>query len=148
MNRRDFLKKAIKIFFSSLAIVVFSVFFVYIYPSKIRQRKTHYIYLMDEDDLPKRGVRKIDFEYKLEERVITNRVFLAAINDGLTVFSSVCTHLGCLVNWDNNKNEFLCPCHGGKYNINGDVIAGPPPKPLTRLPLEIREGKVYVGIKV
>lgn len=147
MNRRDFLKKAIKIFFSSLAIVVFYVF-VYIYPSKIKQRKIHYIYLMDEDDLPKRGVRKIEFKYKLEDRVVAHRVFLVANNSSLTAFSSVCTHLGCLVNWDNNKKEFLCPCHGGKYNMNGDVIAGPPPKPLTRLPLEIKDGKAYVGIKV
>lgn len=147
MKRRDFLKRAIKVFFSILAIAIFSAL-VYIYPSKIKNRKLQYIYLMDEDDLPRKGVRKIEFEYKLQDRTITNRVFIVAGNDILTAFSPVCTHLGCLVNWDNNKKEFLCPCHGGKYSMNGDVIAGPPPKPLTRLPLEIKNGKVYVGIKI
>lgn len=147
MNRRDFLKRAIKVFFSILAAVALSAL-VYIYPSKIKKRELHYVYLMDEDDLPKKGVRKVEFEYKSEDKTVANRIFLAANNGSLTAFSPVCTHLGCLVNWDNNKKEFLCSCHGGKYNIDGDVIAGPPPKPLTRLPLEIKDGKVYVGIKV
>ena len=67
---------------------------------------------------------------------------------GMTVFSPVCTHLGCYVNWDNNRKEFICPCHGGRYNIDGQVIAGPPPKPLDRLPFKIEAGKVYLGVTV
>lgn len=147
MKRRDFLKGVIKAFFLILAVFVISIF-IYIYPSNIKKRKLNYIYIMDEDDLPKRGVRKIEFHYERDDRIINSRIFITADNDKLIAFSPVCTHLGCLVNWDNNKKEFLCPCHGGKYNISGDVIAGPPPKPLTRLPLEIKDGKVYVGIKV
>ncbi|BCB95394.1 cytochrome b6-F complex iron-sulfur subunit [Dissulfurispira thermophila] len=147
MKRRDFLKKVIKAFFLTLTAFIFSAS-IYIYPSNIRKRRFHYIYLMDEDDLPKKGVRKIEFHYEREHRIVNSRVFVVAGNDKFTAFSPVCTHLGCLVNWDNNKKEFLCPCHGGKYNASGEVIAGPPPKPLTRLPLEIKDGKVYVGIKV
>lgn len=147
MKRRDFLKKAIKVFFSFLTLAFLPVL-VYMYPSNIKTRKRSYIYLMDEEDLPRKGVRRLDIEYASEERSIVNRVYLAVTDKGLTAFSSVCTHLGCLVNWDNNKKEFLCPCHGGKYNINGDVTGGPPPNSLTRLPLEIRDGKVYIGITV
>ncbi|HAK89835.1 MAG TPA: hypothetical protein DCP24_12385 [Nitrospiraceae bacterium] len=147
MKRRDFLKKAIKVFFSIIAAAVLSVF-IYIYPSKIKERKLQFVYIMDEDDLPRKGVRKVEFQYKADDKEVANRVFLVAAGTDLTAFSSVCTHLGCLVNWDNNKKEFLCPCHAGKYDINGNVIAGPPPRPLTRLPLKIEDGKVYVGIKV
>ncbi len=147
MKRRDFLKKAIKVFFSIIAAAVLSVF-IYIYPSKIKERRLQFVYIMDEDDLPRKGIRKVEFQYKADDKEVANRVFLAAAGGDLTAFSSVCTHLGCLVNWDNNKKEFICPCHAGKYDMNGNVIAGPPPKPLTRLPLKIEDGKVYVGIKI
>jgi cytochrome b6-f complex iron-sulfur subunit len=43
--------------------------------------------------------------------------------------STVCTHLGCTVHWEKDKKEFYCPCHQGRFNENGDVIAGPPPRP-------------------
>jgi Rieske Fe-S protein len=65
---------------------------------------------------------------------------------GLFALSPVCTHLGCLVNWDYNKKEFICPCHGGKYDMEGKVRGGPPPAPLNRLPLEVRDEKVYIGM--
>lgn len=50
-----------------------------------------------------------------------------------TVLSNICTHLGCGVRWDPDRNAFLCPCHNGVYAKDGSVISGPPPKPLPRL---------------
>ncbi|MDI6800826.1 MAG: ubiquinol-cytochrome c reductase iron-sulfur subunit [Thermodesulfovibrionales bacterium] len=147
MNRRYFLKRVIKVFFLILILAVLSVI-VYIYPSSIKKRRLQYVYVLDEDDLPKRGVRKVEFEYKSDDKTVAARVYIVMRDKGLVVFSPVCTHLGCLVYWDNNKKEFLCPCHGGRYDINGDVISGPPPRSLTRLPIEIKDGKVYIGIKV
>lgn len=58
-------------------------------------------------------------------------VFIFANDDGLHAISSVCTHLGCIVNiaeWG-----FQCPCHGSKYNENGKVIGGPAPRNLVWL---------------
>lgn len=147
MKRRDFLKKMIKAFFAVIAAVVLSSL-VYIYPSKIRKRELQYIYIMDEDELPRRGVRRVAFDVKLQDRVFANRAFIAVNDYGLIAFSSVCTHLGCLVNWDSFRSEFICPCHGGRFDINGNVAGGPPPKPLIRLPLQMKDGKVYIGIKV
>ncbi|MBF0330017.1 MAG: Rieske 2Fe-2S domain-containing protein [Nitrospirae bacterium] len=103
---------------------------------------------MDEDSLPRKGVRKVDFEYNGEDRTMGSRVYISASDKELTAFSSVCTHLGCFINWDHNKKEFICPCHGGRYGIDGNVTAGPPPAPLARLPLEIKDGKVYIGMKI
>jgi Rieske Fe-S protein len=48
-------------------------------------------------------------------------------------FSATCTHLGCQVLWDGAAHRFRCPCHGGAYDAQGRVIAGPPPRPLDRL---------------
>jgi menaquinol-cytochrome c reductase iron-sulfur subunit len=62
----------------------------------------------------------------------------------VTVFSTVCTHLGCAVHWDETKKEFLCPCHGGVYDGEGKVLSGPPPRPLDRLFVKIDNGQIFV----
>lgn len=59
-------------------------------------------------------------------------------------FSLVCTHLGCIVKWEPKINDFHCPCHAGKFDVNGQVISGPPPKPLTRYNVVVEAGDVYV----
>ncbi|MEW5304797.1 MAG: hypothetical protein WDW36_007383 [Sanguina aurantia] len=41
--------------------------------------------------------------------------------------NAVCTHLGCVVPWNNAENKFKCPCHGSQYNFQGKVIRGPAP---------------------
>ena len=61
-----------------------------------------------------------------------------------TAFSVHCTHLGCPVQWFANARLFLCPCHGGVYNADGTVAAGPPPKPLHRYPVRVRAGQVEI----
>ena len=55
-----------------------------------------------------------------------------------------CTHLGCPVRWMAGANLFMCPCHGGVYYEDGRVAAGPPPEPLKRFPVRIREGQVEI----
>lgn len=62
--------------------------------------------------------------------------------DEFIAFSVNCTHLGCPVRWLPDANIFVCPCHGGVYYKDGQVAAGPPPKPLTRYPVRVRDGQV------
>ncbi|MBV8841542.1 MAG: ubiquinol-cytochrome c reductase iron-sulfur subunit [Bryobacterales bacterium] len=59
-------------------------------------------------------------------------------------FAVNCTHLGCPVRWLENADLFMCPCHGGVYYNDGSVAAGPPPKPLTRYPVRVRDGQVEI----
>jgi quinol---cytochrome c reductase iron-sulfur subunit, bacillus type len=61
-----------------------------------------------------------------------------------SAFSVHCTHLGCPVRWLPKANLFMCPCHGGVYYADGAVAAGPPPRPLTRLPVRVRDGQVEI----
>ncbi|MFV1959936.1 MAG: ubiquinol-cytochrome c reductase iron-sulfur subunit [Planctomycetota bacterium] len=61
------------------------------------------------------------------------------------VISSTCTHLQvCTVKWDKDRNQLVCPCHRGIFDLYGNVISGPPPRPLRRLAVVVREGDVYV----
>jgi menaquinol-cytochrome c reductase iron-sulfur subunit len=59
-------------------------------------------------------------------------------------FSVNCAHLGCPVRWEPKAELFLCPCHGGVYYKNGDVAAGPPPRPLFRYNVRVRGGEVEI----
>ncbi|GAB4503808.1 MAG: Rieske (2Fe-2S) protein [Anaerolineales bacterium] len=65
--------------------------------------------------------------------------------ESLRAFSLICTHLGCVVEWQNNKKEFYCPCHDGRYDEFGDVLAGPPPIPLEQVAVRIEGDQVIVG---
>jgi len=45
----------------------------------------------------------------------------------------VCTHAGCIVNWNNIEKSWDCPCHGARYDINGEVLTGPASKKLQKI---------------
>ena len=69
--------------------------------------------------------------------------------DSINVLSNSCAHLGCPVRWlvnTDGEGEFLCPCHGGIYDINGGWVGGPPPRGMyhyTKVKVE-EDGKLYV----
>jgi len=59
--------------------------------------------------------------------------------------SATCTHSDvCLVEWDKERRQLVCPCHRGVFDLNGNVVAGPPPRPLERREVVVRDGGVYV----
>jgi menaquinol-cytochrome c reductase iron-sulfur subunit len=62
----------------------------------------------------------------------------------VTVFSPVCTHLGCQVYWSRAANQFLCPCHGSIFAKDGKVVHGPAPRPLDTLPMKLESGALLV----
>ena len=61
--------------------------------------------------------------------------FLIHSQNGFSALSLVCTHLGCTV--QQKDNGFACPCHGSRYDVNGNVLRGPAQKPLRSLRIEI-----------
>ncbi len=66
--------------------------------------------------------------------------------DELICFSSSCPHLGCAVSWDPFTARFKCACHGGAFDRDGKVVAGPPPRDLPRLPWKIEDGILKVEV--
>ncbi|HNF59771.1 MAG TPA: Rieske 2Fe-2S domain-containing protein, partial [Elusimicrobiota bacterium] len=66
-----------------------------------------------------------------------NRVWVIRDDKGVYALWSRCTHLGCTPNWFQAESRFRCPCHGSNFNVAGDVIAGPAPKPLWRCSVDV-----------
>ena len=52
------------------------------------------------------------------------------VGDKLHALSLVCTHLGCLVEWSPERRQLICPCHRASFDLGGNVLEGPPPRPL------------------
>lgn len=67
-------------------------------------------------------------------------------NAGVRVLDSTCTHLGCRTRYDDAAKQFVCPCHGGVYDMDGSVLAGPPPTPLRHIEARIDGADVVVQV--
>lgn len=80
------------------------------------------------------------------ERVLVGGLpgFVVRTPDEIYACSGVCTHLGCVVNWQRGRRIFFCPCHGGRFAPDGRVLGGPPPTPLPRFGVSVRQGKIVV----
>ena len=148
INRREFIKKSLYAVFLFLGLGFLWSGVKIFSPVHGREKSFVYFPLVPESEIPRSGVKKGELVYTVSGKERKARVFLVSIHEELTVLSATCSHLGCLVNYSKEKSEFICPCHGGRYDLSGRNIAGPPPAPLSRIPARIENGMVLVGIKV
>ena len=58
------------------------------------------------------------------------KLWLSNTETGVTALYKVCTHLGCLYNWRDLEDKFVCPCHGSQFTAEGEYILGPAPRSL------------------
>lgn len=63
-------------------------------------------------------------------------------------FSAVCKHLNCTVQFNKEHGDIWCPCHNGHYDLNGNNISGPPPRPLDKFDVLVKDGDIIVSRKV
>jgi menaquinol-cytochrome c reductase iron-sulfur subunit len=65
--------------------------------------------------------------------------------DQVVAFAPQCTHLGCGYRWDEQRRNFLCPCHNSAFDIDGKVLSGPAPRPLDRFDVQIKGTELLLG---
>jgi Rieske Fe-S protein len=82
------------------------------------------------------------------ERTATNYgLYVVRKNESeVRVFSDICTHLGCRVSWHPDQENYISPCHDGHFDIVGNVVSGPPPRPLDEFTTKIEEGNLFVQL--
>jgi Rieske Fe-S protein len=91
------------------------------------------------------------FKTKIERQTgwITNETELSiyVITENgrdFAAMSNVCTHLGCRVRWNADQEQFFCPCHNAVFDKAGNVVDGPPPRPLDRYEINVEGDQLYV----
>jgi Rieske Fe-S protein len=74
-----------------------------------------------------------------------NPVEVLRTGDSLRARSLRCTHWGCVVRWREAERVYACPCHDGRFDADGNVIAGPPPSGLRNVPVRISGRRAVIG---
>ncbi len=96
------------------------------------------------------GVTTVLMKYETKSGLYTQQVSAPVLishnGNDIVCFNSTCTHLGCVVKWDAVSGRFLCSCHGGNFDRDGNVIAGPPPRPLDRYAFKVDSGHLFVEV--
>jgi cytochrome b6-f complex iron-sulfur subunit len=64
----------------------------------------------------------------------------------VVALSAVCTHVRCILGFDRERRALVCPCHDGRFDLAGNVLSGPPPRPLATYSVSVRAGEVYVHL--
>lgn len=60
--------------------------------------------------------------------------------------SAVCTHVRCILDYDRERRGLVCPCHGGRFDLAGNVQSGPPPRALASYEVSVRAGEILVHV--
>lgn len=82
--------------------------------------------------------------WRLETNKKTAWVVKGADNK-VIAFGPQCTHLGCAYHFEAAMNQFVCPCHGSDFALDGKVLAGPAPRPLDRYVTKIENNRLQIG---
>ena len=138
-SRRGFLKKVWGVFGVIAGVEILAVSAGFFSPSKRNLSN---------------GVQKLveagnvrDFKFNSVFPFRSGKFYLVRLSDGgFLAVSLKCSHLGCSVLWNEEKNKFICPCHASTFDLVGDVINPPAPRPLDTFPVIIEEGIVKVDI--
>lgn len=78
---------------------------------------------------------------------VRGQFYLACLDDGgFLAMSSKCTHLGCSVPWDKDKNKFICPCHSSEFDMVGNVLSSPAPRALDLFEITIVNKNIHVNL--
>lgn len=149
LSRRSFLKYGI-LTIGGIASASFVVPLVrYFISPALKKQQRNWMTVASVKNIPIGTPIHVQYEERVQdswrETVLSKAVWVVT-KDGknFTVFDPHCTHLGCLYAWNEAKKRFLCPCHAGVFDIDGNVISGPPPRPLDRLANKLDGDKLVV----
>lgn len=123
--------------------------------NSLEQGAEHWVPVGAPDKLAPDDFTRVVYEVRTKDawREVTKEglIYVRPVQRGgasgeFLALSAVCSHLGCNVRWRKEESRFACPCHAGFYDPKGEVISGPPPRPLRQLETRVRDGVLEAHI--
>lgn len=137
MKRRDFLDFWIRFAGTSLGMFVLYPVARYLVPPKIPEATSRRVIAAKKDELAP-GAFKI-FVFGGQPGLLVHTA-----EGEYRAFSAVCTHLACTVQYRHDLRAVWCACHNGRYDLDGKIVSGPPPRPLERYDVHLEGDDIIV----
>jgi len=139
-SRRSFLSRIIAGWLSLTLLPALYGIARYVIPPKLYERVTQSIVAGKLSELPSPGdgAKIVKFNKKAV-------VVFRTDENQVRALSAVCTHLGCIVQYQSEQRQFKCNCHGSVFDLNGKNIAGPAPRPLPPYRVEIKDDNILIS---
>ena len=150
-GRRDFLRVAANTLAGGIAVSVAAVAGRAAIGQSLVPREARWVKAARLDELetnvPTPITLRIPRQDGYLETVDQQTVFLVrSETSAVHALSSSCAHLGCSVAFNAEKQQFVCPCHNGVFNVDGSVVSGPAPRGLDSLVVRVEKSRVLVQV--
>lgn len=118
-------------------------------PARRRREPGEWVPVLNAHELKHGETRAVMYSLMVKDGYMTAEhrysVYLHHRSDGtILAFDPSCPHLGCRVEFKERKQRYVCPCHGGVFDTEGNLVSGPPPTGLTRLATRVDGGKIWI----
>jgi Rieske Fe-S protein len=151
-DRRKFLGGAIGLINAAIGIAIFGPVLGFVGGPIFQKRKKIWVEVIEEAELEMGAAQEVTYSMQVQDgyRKIMRRysIFMKRSAGGVTAFDPACPHLGCRVKYQGDKERYFCPCHGGVFDEEGNVVAGPPPEPLKQYATKVEDGMIYIEKEV
>ncbi len=148
-ERRDLLARMLNLGLVGALAAAYGTFAAYagrfLYPAGPARRAWTYVARLDQ--LPAGG--SLRWTAPTGQTINVTRLGQGSTAADFVALSSTCPHLGCQVHWEAHRDQYVCPCHNGTFNPEGQPTGGPPKEgntPLPRYPLEVRGQLVFINV--
>lgn len=150
-GRRSFIRGASMLVGAGIALTLGTVFAVTSVQPTLGKQGWQWVDVGETKNFPVGGISQVTLHFSRSQAFHSENIEFPVLvrrlsDQDFICFSSSCPHLGCAVNWDESSQRFKCACHGGAFNKDGQVVAGPPPSPLPRLPWKVENGILKVEV--
>jgi Rieske Fe-S protein len=151
LGRRGFLVRAIAAIYAVLGATVAFILGGAVLAPAFTRREDAWLRAASFDALPDHEPLSVTLRVARQDGFtqVVDRTVVYLVKTGdqqVHAMHSTCTHLGCRTSYDRETRRIVCPCHGGAYDLQGQVIEGPPPAPLPVLATRIEGGHVLVQV--
>ena len=151
LGRRSFLVRTITAIQASIGATVAFVLGATILAPSFSRREPSWLRAADLESLPENQPVPVTLRITRPDGYsqVVDRTVVYLVRTGehdVRAMQSTCTHLGCRTAYDRKTKRILCPCHGGVFDTQGNVVDGPPPAPLPTLTTKVDNGQVLVQV--